>query len=175
MPASRQDSGWVKNAGDRLAGSFTEAIRDAVQDLGLTHGRIGYDDLRVGAKVTGSLADVFDAYDLMMLVRERKSAQEIEWLREATRVNQVAIERTVRFRLFYKQTEPGGLAYVAPMGRVLPGCIRYKQTEPLLAAASCSSLTARSATPRPRPGRTSASAGRACPRPRPGLVLGVEV
>ena len=122
MPASRQDSGWVKNAGDRLAGSFTEAIRDAVQDLGLTHGRIGYDDLRVGAKVTGSLADVFDAYDLMMLVRERKSAQEIEWLREATRVNQVAIERTVRFRLF--------LAYVAPMGRVLPGCIRYKQTEP---------------------------------------------
>ena len=45
----------------------------------------------------------------------------------------------------------------------------------LLAAASCSSLTARSATPRPRPGRTSASAGRACPRPRPGLVLGVEV
>ena len=96
MPASRQDSGWVKNAGDRLAGSFTEGIRDAVQDLGLTHGRIGYDDLRVGAKVTGSLADVFDAYDLMMLVRERKSAQEIEWLREATRVNQVAIERTVQ-------------------------------------------------------------------------------
>ena len=48
MPASRQGSGWVKNAGDRLAGSFTEGIRDAVQDLGLTHGRIGYDDLRVG-------------------------------------------------------------------------------------------------------------------------------
>ena len=96
MPASRQDSGWVRNAGNRFAGGFTEAIRDAVQDLGLTHGRIGYDDLRVGAKVAGSLADVFDAFDLLMFVRERKSAQEVKWLREATRVNQVAIERTVQ-------------------------------------------------------------------------------
>ena len=32
----------------------------------------------------------------MMFVREVKSAQEIEWLRESTRVNQVAIERTVQ-------------------------------------------------------------------------------
>ena len=96
MPASRQDSGWVKNAGDRFAGGFIEAIRDALHDMSLAHGRIGYDDLRVGAKVASSLADVFDAYNLMMFVRERKSAQEIEWLREATRVNQVAIERTVQ-------------------------------------------------------------------------------
>ena len=72
MPASRQGSGWVKNAGDRFAGGLFEAIRDAVKDLGLTHGRVGYDDLRVGAKVAGSLADVFDAFDLMMFVRERR-------------------------------------------------------------------------------------------------------
>ena len=96
MPASRQDSGWVQRAGDKFAGSYAEAIRGAMQDLGLAHGRIGYDDLRVGAKLAGSLADVIDAYSLMMFVREVKSAQEIEWLREATRVNQVAIERTVQ-------------------------------------------------------------------------------
>ena len=96
MPAYRQDSGWVKDAGDKFAGSSTEAIRGAMQDLGLAHGRVGYDDLRVGAKLAGSLADVIDAYNLMMFVREVKSAQEIEWLREATRVNQVAIERTVQ-------------------------------------------------------------------------------
>ena len=96
MPASRQDSGWVKNAGDRFAGGFTEAIRGAMQDLGLADGRVGYDDLRLGAKLAGSLADVIDAYNMMMFVREVKSAQEIEWLRESTRVNQVAIERTVQ-------------------------------------------------------------------------------
>ena len=39
----------------------------------------------------------------------------------------------------------------------------------------CSSLTTRSATPRPRAERTSTSAGRACPRPRPGVALGIEV
>ena len=96
MPASRQDSGWVKSAGDRFAGGYTEAIRGAIQDLGLANGRVGYDDLRLGAKLAGSLADVIDAYNMMMFVREVKSAQEIEWLREATRVNQVAIERTVQ-------------------------------------------------------------------------------
>ena len=96
MPASRQNSGWVKNAGDRFVGGFNEAIHGAMQDLGLSGGKVGYDDLRVGAKVAGSLADVIDAYTMMMFVREVKSAQEIEWLREATRVNQVAIERTVQ-------------------------------------------------------------------------------
>ncbi len=96
IPAARQDSDWVKIAGDRMAGGFTEAIRGAMGDLGLAPGRIGYDDLRVGAKLAGSLADVTDAYNLMMFVREKKSSQEIEWLREATRVNQVAIERTVQ-------------------------------------------------------------------------------
>ena len=96
MPASRQDSGWVKSAGDRFAGGFTEAIRGAMQDLSLSHGRVGYDDLRVGAQLAGSLADVIDAYNMMMFVREVKSPQEIEWMRESTRVNQVAIERTVQ-------------------------------------------------------------------------------
>ena len=96
MPASRQDSGWVKSAGDRFAGGFTEAIRGAMQDLSLSHGRVGYDDLRLGAKLAGSLADVIDAYNMMMFVREVKSPQEIEWMRESTRVNQVAIERTVQ-------------------------------------------------------------------------------
>ena len=42
------------------------------------------------------MTDVIDAYGLMMLSREIKTAPEIEWLREATRVNQVAIERTVK-------------------------------------------------------------------------------
>ena len=96
MPAARQNSGWVKHAGETFAGSLTDAIRTALKDLGLASGRVGYDDLRLGAKIAGSLADVHDAYGLMMLSREIKNAPEIEWLREATRVNQVAIERTVK-------------------------------------------------------------------------------
>lgn len=97
IPASQRESGWVKQAGDRFVGGFVEAIQNAMQDLGLTNGRVGYDDLRTGVKVGGSLADVVDAYNMLMFVREVKSSQEIEWLREATLVNQVAIERTVQF------------------------------------------------------------------------------
>ena len=96
MPAARQNSGWVKQAGEKFVGSLPEAIQGALKDLGLTNGRVGYDDLRLGAKITGSLSGVIDAYNLMMLTREIKTAPEIGWLREATRVNQVAIERTVQ-------------------------------------------------------------------------------
>ena len=96
VPISQQDAAWVKRARDTYVGGFTEAIRKALQDLGLANGRIGYDDLRVGAKLAGSLADAIDVYSLMMFAREVKTGQEIEWLRESTRVNQVAIERTVQ-------------------------------------------------------------------------------
>jgi Xaa-Pro aminopeptidase len=96
MPASQQDAAWVKGARDNYVGSFAEACRNAIQDLGLGAGRVGYDDLRLGAKLAGSMSDVVDAYNLMMFVREVKNSQEIQWLRESTLVNQAAIERTVQ-------------------------------------------------------------------------------
>ena len=95
IPVSRQDAAWVKRARDTYVGGFTETCRNAMRDLGLGAGRVGYDDLRLGAKLTGSMTDVVDVYSLMMFVREVKTGQEIQWLREATQVNQAAIERTV--------------------------------------------------------------------------------
>ena len=96
VPVSQQDADWVKRARDTYAGGFTETCRNAMQDLGLGTGRVGYDDLRLGAKLEGSITDVVDVYGMMMFVREVKTGQEIQWLREATRVNQTAIERTVQ-------------------------------------------------------------------------------
>ncbi len=51
VPVSQQDAAWVKRARDSYVGGFSEAIRNAMQDLGLVNGRVGYDDLRVGAKL----------------------------------------------------------------------------------------------------------------------------
>ena len=96
IPVSQQDAGWVKRARGAYAGSFTEACHKAMQDLGLGTAHVGFDDLRLAKRVTGSMTDVIDAYGLMMFVRQVKTDQEIQLLREATRVNQVAIERTVR-------------------------------------------------------------------------------
>ncbi len=39
VPASQQDAAWVKRARDTFAGGFTEATRNAMQDLGLVNGR----------------------------------------------------------------------------------------------------------------------------------------
>ena len=96
VPATHRNAAWVKRARDTYVGSFTEACRNAMQDLGLGTGRVGYDDLRLGAKLAGSMTDVIDAYTLMMFAREVKTGQEIQLLREATQVNQKAIERTVQ-------------------------------------------------------------------------------
>ena len=96
IPASQQDAAWVKRARGAYVDSFTEACRKAMQDLGLGTGRVGFDDLRSAKRVAGSMTDVVDAYDLMMFVRQVKTDREIQLLREATQVNQMAIQRTVR-------------------------------------------------------------------------------
>ena len=96
IPASQKDAAWVKGARGAYVDSLTEACRKAIQDLGLGTGRVGFDDLRMAKRVRGSMVDVIDAYGLMMFVREVKTDQELQLLREATQVNQLAIERTVR-------------------------------------------------------------------------------
>ena len=96
IPVSQQNSGWVTGAREAYTGSMTEACRKAMQDLSLETGRVGFDDLRLAKKVAGAKTDAIDAYGLMMFVREVKTDREIQLLREATRVNQVAIERTAQ-------------------------------------------------------------------------------
>ena len=96
MPASQQDAAWVKRARGAYVDSFIEACRKATQDLGLGTGRVGFDDLRLAKRMAGSMTDVVDAYDLMMFVRQVKTDREIQLVREATQVNQMAIQRTVR-------------------------------------------------------------------------------
>ena len=96
MPASQQDAAWVKRARGAYSESFTDACRKAMQDLGLGTARVGFDEPRLAKRVAGPTTDVIDAYDLMMFVRQVKTDREIQLVREATQVNQMAIQRTVQ-------------------------------------------------------------------------------
>jgi Xaa-Pro aminopeptidase len=78
------------------APSLTEGVAGAMRELGLAAGTVGFDDLRFAGAVAPPDVRVIDAYGTLKHVRQVKTADEIRLLRDATRVNQLAIERTIR-------------------------------------------------------------------------------
>lgn len=77
------------------APSLVEAVRRAMRDLGLARATVGFDDLRFAGAVAEPEVRVVDAYGALKHVRQVKTAEERRLLREATRVNQAAIEHAV--------------------------------------------------------------------------------
>jgi Xaa-Pro aminopeptidase len=66
-----------------------------MRDLGLQQGRVGFDDLRLAQALSSPEVQVVDAYGALKYVRQVKTADEVELLRKATRLNQVALEQTI--------------------------------------------------------------------------------
>lgn len=91
-PAERS-SNWALAAKERYAPSLVEGIRSALRDLGLEQLRVGFDDPRMATSV--GHASAVDAYGTLKYVRQVKTADELELLRTATRLNQLAIQRTI--------------------------------------------------------------------------------
>jgi Xaa-Pro aminopeptidase len=83
-------------AAARYAGSLVEGTVAALRDLGLARGTVGFDDLRFARAVAPAAVRVEDAYGALKYVRQVKTPDEVRVLREATRLNQEAIARTIR-------------------------------------------------------------------------------
>jgi Xaa-Pro aminopeptidase len=81
---------------DRYATSLIDGTGRAMQDLGLARATVGFDDLRFATAVAAPGVRVVDAYGPLKYVRQVKTPEEVRLLRQATRLNQRAIERTVR-------------------------------------------------------------------------------
>ncbi|MBV9547632.1 MAG: M24 family metallopeptidase [Chloroflexi bacterium] len=93
VPAVERSAEWFLRARDRYAPSLVDGVQTALSDLGLEHARVGFDDLRLAR--TLQMQEAVDAYGTLKYVRQVKTAQEIELLKTATRLNQLAIERTI--------------------------------------------------------------------------------
>ena len=78
------------------ASNLIEGTARAMQDLGLAAGTVGFDDLRFAHAVAPAGVRVVDGYGALKYVRQVKTPEEIRLLREATQLNQLAIERTIR-------------------------------------------------------------------------------
>ncbi len=96
VPAALLGSERGRAARAHYAGSLVEGTARAMQELGLGAGTVGFDDLRLAAAVAAPGVRVVDAYGALKYVRQVKTPDEIRLLREATRLNQLAIERTIR-------------------------------------------------------------------------------
>ena len=95
IPAAGRSLDWMRGAAAAYALDMREACAGAFRDLGLTGGRVAFDDLRFGHQLGFDGIEVVDAYDPFMYARAVKTPHELERLRRATALNEAAIERTV--------------------------------------------------------------------------------
>lgn len=96
LPAEVRDTDWAAVARSNYAASLVDAVTEAMHDLGLNHGTVGFDDLRFANALALPDVQVSDAYGALKYVRQVKTPDEVALLRQATRLNQLAIEQTVR-------------------------------------------------------------------------------
>jgi Xaa-Pro aminopeptidase len=95
IPAAERSSDWAQVARAAYVPSLIEGVRSAMRDLRLQQGRVGFDDLRLAQALSSPEVQVVDAYGALKYVRQVKTADEVELLRKATRLNQVALEQTI--------------------------------------------------------------------------------
>jgi Xaa-Pro dipeptidase len=76
-----------------LAPDIVVGTADALAELGLADGRIGFDDLRLATHVQQRLAGlrVSDAIDAWLDIRKVKTAQEIDFLRRGAAINEAGL------------------------------------------------------------------------------------
>ncbi len=98
IPGDALEIPWVQEAKAKYAEDLAQACVGALRDLGLDRGRVGFDNLSFAPMVASHLPDmqVTDAYGAMKYVRMIKTDAELSLLREASLLNQTAIERTVK-------------------------------------------------------------------------------
>ena len=97
IPKDAHDIPWVRKARANCAEDIAHACVQAIQDLGLDKGRVGFDNLSFAPMVASHLPNVQveDAYGMMKFVRMIKTEAELSLLQEASHLNQTAIMRTV--------------------------------------------------------------------------------
>lgn len=93
----RAISEMVSRAEQSHFAGIAEAATAALVERGLTHARIGLDDTRFVGLLGDALrhASVVDATNLFLEIRMVKTPDEIEILRQAARINQLAMEAAI--------------------------------------------------------------------------------
>jgi Xaa-Pro aminopeptidase len=95
IPLSGAQAPWIKHARRHYAFDMARAMRSALQELRLDGGRIAWDDVGAGLRLGVEGMQVVDGYDALMFARSVKSDAELRLLERSTRLNELAIRRTL--------------------------------------------------------------------------------
>src|SRR5262249_1123620 len=91
IPQHGAGASWVGHARAAYAFDMTGAVRGALEDLRLAHGRVAFDDMGFGFRLQLEGLEVADGYDPLMFARAVKTETELALLQRATALNEAAI------------------------------------------------------------------------------------
>ena len=135
IPQAAREVPWVQRAREKYAMNFIEALRSALRELGLNKSTVGFDHPGVSKLLGFPDLQAADGHSPLMFVRQVKTPEEVQLLREAIQINQSAINSTVRVwdrgmtwkelnYAYYKATvevggiidDPRGMVFANPRG-----------------------------------------------------------
>lgn len=96
IPEEFRSLSWIQSARQNYANQLRDACLGALDDLGLTSGTIGFDNLRFASQLDVPNIDVRDAFDVVKYARMVKTDEELALLQHAAQINQSAVERVVK-------------------------------------------------------------------------------
>jgi len=95
IPPADATVDWLARARNSYTFDMVSAVHGALKELGLTRGRVAFDDMAYGFRLGLEGVEVNDGYDSLMAARAIKTGAELAMIERATALNQRAIERTV--------------------------------------------------------------------------------
>ena len=94
IPKSGAGVAWLEGARRHYAFDMGAVVRTALAELGLSRGRVAFDDVAFGMRLGLENVELADGYDALMSARAVKTPAELQRLERATHLNQAAVERT---------------------------------------------------------------------------------
>ena len=95
IPKSKQGLEWVQHAREKCSLNIIDGLRVALRDLGLTKGKVGFDQPGLARHLGFPDLRALDGYGALLFVRQEKTNAELALLRQALEINQRAIHKTV--------------------------------------------------------------------------------
>jgi Xaa-Pro aminopeptidase len=95
IPSEARGKSWIEKARAQYTFDMSAALKGALEELKLDRGKVAFDDYGFGLRLGLERTTVADGYDPLMFARSIKTPTELELLRRATRLNELAIGKTV--------------------------------------------------------------------------------
>ncbi len=95
IPPADRGKPWVEAARRQFSFDMKSGLEGALRELKLDAAKVAFDDRGFGLRIGLEGMTVADGYDPMMFARAIKTPAELELLRRSTRLNEMAIRKTM--------------------------------------------------------------------------------